>query len=168
MKIIDPTKLDLQDEKVIKINRVSQVVSGGRTFGFNAIVVIGDGHGHVGLGLGKAKEVVPAINKGTDKAKKNLVEAPVINGTIPHSITAEYNAGKVILKPASPGTGIIAGETVRSIMESVGVEDVLTKSLGSNNEHNVAKAAIKALTELEDPYTVAKKRGKTLQEIFGA
>ncbi len=168
MKLIDPTKLDLQDEIVIKINRVSQVVSGGRTFGFNSIVVIGDGNGHVGLGLGKAKEVIPAINKGTDKAKKNLVKVPVINGTIPHAITTDYNAARVVLKPASPGTGIIAGGPVRAVMESVGIKDVLTKSLGSNNEHNVAKAAIKALTELQDPYEVAKKRGKTLQEIFGA
>ena len=168
MKIIDPTKLNLQDETVIKINRVSQVVSGGRTFGFNAIVVVGDGNGHVGLGLGKAKEVIPAINKGKDKAKKNIVKVPVINGTIPHTITSNYNASKVILKPASPGTGIIAGGPVRAVMEAVGVKDVLTKSLGSNNENNIAKAAIKALTELQAPYEVAKKRGKTLQEIFGA
>ncbi|MBN2279255.1 MAG: 30S ribosomal protein S5 [Candidatus Marinimicrobia bacterium] len=166
MKYIDPTKLELLDEKVIKINRVSQVVKGGRTFGFNAVVAVGDGKGHVGIGLGKAKQVINAIAKGKEDAKKNIVKIPIINGTIPHTIKVKYDGAVVMLKPASPGTGVIAGSTIRAIMDQVGVRDILTKCIGSNNVHNVVKATMKALLSLRDPYMIAKKRGKTVQEIF--
>jgi len=166
LKYIDPTKLELLDEKVIKINRVSQVVKGGRTFGFNAVVAVGDGKGHVGIGLGKAKQVINAIAKGKEDAKKNIVRVPIINGTIPHTVKVKYDGAVVMLKPASPGTGVIAGSTIRAIMDQVGINDILTKSIGSNNVHNVVKATMKALLSIRDPYTIAKKRGKTLQEIF--
>jgi len=167
LKSIDPTQLELLEEKVIKINRVAKVVTGGRRFSFNAIVAVGDGKGHVGVGLGKALEVTTAVAKGKENAKKNIVRVPVINGTIPHAIQSKYGAAIVILKPASPGTGIIAGGPIRAIMEQVGVHDILTKSIGSNNTHNVVKATMRALQKLKDPYMVAHKRGMTLQEIFG-
>ncbi|HDP67375.1 MAG TPA: 30S ribosomal protein S5 [Candidatus Marinimicrobia bacterium] len=168
LKSIDPTQLELLEEKVIKINRVAKVVTGGRRFSFNAIVAIGDGKGHVGIGLGKALEVTIAVTKGKENAKKNIIRVPVINGTIPHAIQAKYGAAVVILKPASPGTGIIAGGPIRAIMEQVGIRDILSKSLGSNNTHNVVKATMRALQMLRDPYMVAHKRGMTLQEIFGS
>jgi small subunit ribosomal protein S5 len=167
-KSIDPTQLELLEEKVIKINRVAKVVTGGRRFRFNALVAIGDGKGHVGIGLGKALEVSSAVAKGKENAKKNLVKIPVINGTIPHEVQAKYGAAKVILRPATPGTGVIAGGAIRAIMESLGVRDVLSKSLGSNNSHNVVKATMLALSKLKDPYMVAHRREKTLQEIFGS
>ncbi len=168
MKYIDPTQLDLLDEKVVKINRVSQVVKGGRTFGFNAVVVVGDGKGHVGVGLGKASQVINAIAKGKENAKKNIVRIPVINGTIPHKIISKYDGAEVMLKPAAPGTGVIAGSTIRAILDEVGIKDILTKSIGSNNVHNVVKATMIALKSLRDPFSIARKRGKTLQEIFGS
>jgi len=167
-KSIDPTQLELLEEKVIKMNRVAKVVTGGRRFRFNALVAIGDGKGHVGIGLGKALEVSSAVAKGKENAKKNLVKIPVINGTIPHEVQAKYGAAKVILRPATPGTGVIAGGAIRAIMESLGVRDVLSKSLGSNNSHNVVKATMLALSKLKDPYMVAHRREKTLQEIFGS
>jgi len=167
-KTIDPTQLELLEEKVIKINRVAKVVTGGRRFRFNALVAIGDGKGHVGVGLGKALEVTAAVTKSKENAKKSLVKIPVINGTIPHEVHAKYGAAIVILRPATPGTGIIAGGVIRAIMESLGVRDILSKSLGSNNAHNVVKATMLALLQLKDPYTVAHRREKTLQEIFGS
>ena len=167
-KTIDSTQLELLEEKVIKINRVAKVVTGGRRFRFNALVAIGDGKGHVGIGLGKALDVSSAVAKGKENAKKNLVKIPVINGTIPHEVQAKYGAAKVILRPATPGTGVIAGGAIRAIMESLGVRDVLSKSLGSNNSHNVVKATMLALSKLKDPYMVAHRREKTLQEIFGS
>jgi len=167
-KTIDSTQLELLEEKVIKINRVAKVVTGGRRFRFNALVAIGDGKGHVGIGLGKALAVSSAVAKGKENAKKNLVKIPVINGTIPHEVQAKYGAAKVILRPATPGTGVIAGGAIRAIMESLGVRDVLSKSLGSNNSHNVVKATMLALSKLKDPYMVAHRREKTLQEIFGS
>ena len=166
MRSINPSELELSEGKLIKLNRVAKVVTGGRRFRFNAIVAVGDGKGHVGIGLGKSNQVTDAINKGREDAKKNLIRVPVLNGTIPFEVTAKYGAAKVMLKPASPGTGIIAGGPVRAIMEQVGVKDILAKSLGSANSHNVVKATLAALLKLEDAYTVAKRRGVTLQEVF--
>ncbi len=162
---INPHELELS-EKVVYINRVAKVVKGGRRFSFSAIVVVGDGNGHVGVALGKANEVVGAITKATDKAKKEIVRIKLTGSTIPYAVFGKAGAGKVILKPASPGTGVIAGGPVRAICEAVGIKDILTKSMGSPNPHNIVKATMTALQSLEDPMTVARKRGMSLAELF--
>ncbi|TAM93210.1 MAG: 30S ribosomal protein S5 [Chitinophagaceae bacterium] len=153
-------------EKVVAINRVTKTTKGGRTFSFSALVVVGDGNGVVGHGLGKAKEVQEAIAKGIDDAKKNLIRIPVRHGTIPHDQLAKEGAAKVLIKPAAKGTGVIAGGTMRAVLESAGVKDVLAKSLGSANPHNVVKATFNALMQLREPVHVAKTRSISLKKVF--
>jgi small subunit ribosomal protein S5 len=162
---IDPSKLDLT-EQVVQINRVAKVVKGGRRFSFSSVVVVGDGQGIVGAGMGKATEVPESIRKGAEDAKKNLIHVPLVGTSIPHEITVEFGASKVMLKPASPGTGVIAGGGVRAVLEAAGVRDVLTKSLGSNNPVNVVQATIKALTSLKEVGTEAARRGKSVEELM--
>ena len=164
MERIDPQGLELK-EKVVNIARVAKVVKGGRRFSFSALIVVGDSRSVVGYGMGKAKEVPEAIRKGLEQAKKSLIRVPVINGTIPFEVTGRYGAGYVILKPASDGTGVIAGGGVRAVVEASGIQNILTKCLGSNNSHNMVKATIEALRELRAPEEIAERRGKTLAEI---
>ncbi|MFK7900702.1 MAG: 30S ribosomal protein S5 [Cyclobacteriaceae bacterium] len=153
-------------EKVVAIKRVAKVVKGGRRFSFSAIVVVGDGNGVVGYGLGKANEVTDAITKGIDDAKKNLVQVPILNGTVPHEIKGKYGGGRVLLRPASAGTGVIAGGAMRAVLDSAGVKDVLAKSQGSSNPHNVVKATFDALLSMRDPASVAQRRGVSLEKVF--
>ena len=162
---VKPTETELK-EKLVALNRVAKVTKGGRTFSFSAIVVVGDGNGTVGHGLGKAREVSQAIAKAMDVAKKNLVKVPILNGTIPHEQKGKYGAGKVLIKPAADGTGVIAGGAMRAVLEIAGVHNVLAKSQGSSNPHNVVKATVDALQKLRDPYTVAKQRGISLEKVF--
>ncbi len=164
MERIDANALDLKD-KLVYLNRVAKVVKGGKRFSFNAIVVVGDGKGHVGIGLGKANEVPEAIRKAIEQAKKSLFKIPIAEGTIPYEVTGTYGAGKVFLRPASPGTGIIAGGGVRAVIESAGIHNVLTKSIGTSNPHNVVKATLDALKQLRSPESVAAIRGKQVQEV---
>lgn len=164
MERIDPQGLELK-EKVVHISRVAKVVKGGRRFSFNALIVVGDGRSLVGYGLGKAKEVPEAIRKGLEQAKKGLIRVPIIAGTIPFEVTGRYGAGYVMLKPASDGTGVIAGGGVRAVVEAAGIQNVLTKCIGSTNPHNSVKAAFEALRDLEFPEQVAARRGKSLEEI---
>ena len=165
MAKIDPTTLTLE-ERVVSINRVAKVVKGGRRFSFSAVVVVGDGNGVAGAGLGKANEVPDAIRKGTEDAKKNLFRVPLVGSTIPHAMLADYGAARIILKPASPGTGVIAGGGVRALVEVAGIKDILTKSLGSPNPVNVVRAAAVGLKSMKDVEREAAKRGKAVNQLL--
>ena len=157
--------IELKD-RLVAINRVTKVTKGGRTFTFAAIVVVGDGNGVIGWGLGKAGEVTAAISKGVEAAKKNLVKVPVLKGTVPHEIEATFGGARVFLKPAAVGTGLVAGGAMRAVLESVGVKDILAKSKGSSNPHNLVKATIVALSQMRDAYTIAKTRGISMEKVF--
>lgn len=162
---VKPTETELKD-KLVNLNRVAKVTKGGRTFSFAAVVVVGDGEGTVGHGLGKAREVSEAISKAVDDAKKNLIKVPLFKGTIPHEQYGKYGAGKVLIKPASDGTGVIAGGGMRAVLEACGVQNVLAKSQGSSNPHNVVKATIDALSKLRSPMDVARERGISMGKLF--
>jgi small subunit ribosomal protein S5 len=162
---VKPAETELKD-KMVSLNRVAKVTKGGRTFSFAAVVVVGDGNGTVGHGLGKARDVSQAISKATDDAKKNLIKVPLHNGTIPHAQKGKYGAGKVLIKPASEGTGVIAGGAMRAVLEIAGVHDVLAKSQGSSNPHNVVKATIDALKKLRSPMEISRQRGITMDKLF--
>ncbi len=166
MAIINPGELDLKEESVIKINRTAKVTSRGKRFRFSALVVVGDGNGHLGIGLGKANEVISAINKGKEIAKRNLVKVSIINGTIPHSIIGKHGSSRILLKPASPGTGIIAGASIRLVLEQAGINNILTKRQGSKNIMNLVRATFNALISLKDAVTIANKRGISIKKVF--
>jgi small subunit ribosomal protein S5 len=165
IKRVKSSDIEFKD-RLVSIQRVTKVTKGGRTFSFSAIVVVGNEQGVVGFGLGKAKEVTSAIAKGIDDAKKNLIKVPILNGTLPHEQDGKYSGARVFIKPAAPGTGVIAGGAMRAVLESVGVRDVLAKSKGSSNPHSVVKATINALVQLRDPHTIAQLRGVELDKVF--
>ncbi|WP_411954456.1 30S ribosomal protein S5 [Alkalibacillus sp. S2W] len=163
---IDPSKLDIE-ERVVTVNRVAKVVKGGRRFRFTALVVVGDKNGHVGFGTGKANEVPEAIRKAIEEGKRNLVRVPIVNTTIPHQIHGQFGSGNILLKPATEGTGVIAGGPVRAVLELAGVHDILSKSLGSNTPINMVRATIRGLSELKTAEEVARLRGKSVEELKG-
>ncbi len=165
IKRVKSSEIEFKD-RLVSIQRVTKVTKGGRTFSFSAIVVVGNEQGVVGYGLGKAKEVTSAIAKGIDDAKKNLIKVPILNGTLPHEQDGKFSGARVFLKPAAPGTGVIAGGAMRAVLESVGVKDVLAKSKGSSNPHSVVKATINALMHMRDPHTIAQLRGVELSSVF--
>jgi small subunit ribosomal protein S5 len=165
VKRVKSSEIEFKD-RLVSIQRVTKVTKGGRTFSFSAIVVVGNENGVVGYGLGKAKEVTAAIAKGIDDAKKNLIKVPVLHGTVPHEQTGKYSGAEVFVKPAAPGTGVIAGGAMRAVFESVGIKDVLAKSKGSSNPHSVVKATINALVQMRDPHTIAQLRGVDLDMVF--
>lgn len=165
IKRVRSSEIELKD-RLVHVNRVAKVTKGGRTFSFSAIVVVGDENGIVGYGLGKAKEVSEAIAKGIDDAKKSLIKVPVINGTVPHEMEGKYGGGRVLIRPASSGTGVIAGGAMRAVLESAGIHDVLAKSKGSSNPHNVVKATFDALAKMRDAASIAQNRGLSLKKVF--
>ncbi|MBT3301938.1 MAG: 30S ribosomal protein S5 [Bacteroidetes bacterium] len=165
IKRIKTSDIELS-ERVVSINRVTKVTKGGRTFSFSAVVVVGNGEGVIGYGLGKAREVTEAITKGVNDAKKNLLQVPVSKGTVPHEQESKFGGARVYLQPASPGTGVVAGGAMRAVLESAGISDVLAKSKGSSNPHNVVKATVKALMEMRDAYTVAKMRNIDIDKVY--
>jgi small subunit ribosomal protein S5 len=162
---VKPSDIELKD-KLVAVNRVTKVTKGGRNFTFSAIIVVGDEHGIVGHGLGKAKEITEAITKGIEDAKKNLIKVPILKGTVPHTQKGKFGGAEVLLKPASEGTGVIAGGAMRAVLESVGIHNVLAKSQGSSNPHNVVKATMDALSRMRDAVAVAKQRGISVDKVF--
>jgi small subunit ribosomal protein S5 len=162
---VKPSDIELKD-KLVAVNRVTKVTKGGRNFTFSAIIVVGDEHGIVGHGLGKAKEITEAITKGIEDAKKNLIKVPILKGTVPHTQKGKFGGAEVLLKPASEGTGVIAGGAMRAVLESVGIHNVLAKSQGSSNPHNVVKATMDALSQMRDAVAVAKQRGISVEKVF--